>query len=238
MAVGFGAWRARLMGVAMGAAVAAGGLAPGSMALAAGGAHVVEDSEPEEPGQCHVDTWVARQGRHDGSVVVSPACTFAGLPRLELSAAVQRGWGDDRDTLAGPGFKYNLLPASDGVGLALAGGGVWSTRDGHADNAWLVVPLTVPLTDAWKVHLNAGLAYTHDRGRRHQSFVGAQVEYALTSQVSLMAEVFDRDGDPLGSQAGLRWTPGQGDVDIDLLYGRRLDVGTARTVTLGVTFRF
>lgn len=60
----------------------------------------------------------------------------------------------------------------------------------------------------------------------------------MVSDVSLMAEVFGRDGDPMGSQVGVRWTPGAGDVDVDLLYGRRLDGSTPRTVTLGVTFRF
>jgi hypothetical protein len=235
---GFAAWRSRLALVSSMAIVLGGSLVAWAPAYGAGGAHVVEDAEVEEPGRCHVDTWVSRQSRHDGGFTASPACTPAALPHLELSATVQRNWGGERDTLAGPGFKYNLLPVDGGVGLAITGGGVWRTRDGHLDTAALVVPLTVPLNEDLRVHLNAGWNYTDDRGRRNQTFVGAQVEYAIAKQVSLMAEVFDRDGDPMGSQAGLRWTPGGGDVDIDLLYGRRLDSGTPRTLTLGLTLRF
>lgn len=238
MTVGFNTWRSHFSRVSLGAVVMASSLCMAAPAFAAGGAHVVEDSEVEAPGHCHIDTWAARQTRHDGGLTLSPACTPTALPNLELNAAVQRNWGDGRDTLVGPGFKYSFLPASGGVGLALVGSGMWSTRDGHADNASLVVPLTLPLNDQLQVHLNAGWNYTHDRGRRDQLFLGAQVEYAVSSQVSLMAEVFDRDGDPMGSQVGLRWSPGKGDVDIDFLYGRRLDADTARTLTLGVTFRF
>lgn len=238
MSSGIAAWPSRLALLSSMAIVAAGSLCALSPAYAAGGAHIVEDSEVEEAGRCHLDTWVSRQRRHDGGLTLSPACTPAAIPDLELSATVQRNWGTGQDTLAGPGFKYNLLPADRGVGLAITGGGVWRTQDGHLGNAALVVPLTLPLNDDLRVHLNAGWNYTDDRGRRNQTFVGAQVEYALTKQVSLMAEVFDRDGDPLGSQAGLRWTPGGGDVDVDLLYGRRLDSGTPRTLTLGVTLRF
>ncbi|QEI09062.1 hypothetical protein FXN63_01645 [Pigmentiphaga aceris] len=220
------------------ALLAGSSLCPLAPVFAAGGAHVVEDSEVEEPGRCHVDSWVSRQGGRDGGITLSPACTSKAMPDLEFSAAVQRNWGSSRDTLVGPGFKYNFMPEAQGVGLALAGSGAWSTRDGHFDNALLVVPLTLRLHEDVRVNLNAGWSYTHGRGRKEQAFLGAQVEYAVASDVSLMAEVFGRDGDPMGSQLGVRWTPGGGDVDVDLLYGRRLDGSTPRTVTLGVTFRY
>jgi hypothetical protein len=232
MAFGFKAW------MSSAAIVAGASLCLVGPAFAAGGAHVVEDSEVEDPGHCHYDSWVSRSNSHDGGFTFSPACTFEAMPKLELSAAIQRNWGSGSDTLAGPGFKYNFLPESDGVGLALTGGGVWSTRDGHLDNAALVVPLTLPLNEQLRVHFNAGWNYTHGRGREDQLFLGAQAEYSITKEVSLMAEVFNRDGDPMGSQAGVRWMPGGGDVTIDLLYGRRLDGVTPRTVTLGLTLRY
>jgi len=238
MAFGLKAGWVHLARVSSVGLLAAGSLCAVAPAFAAGGAHVVEDSEVEEPGRCHVDSWAARQNQHDGGVVVSPACTSTAMPNLELSAALQRNWGSSRDTLLGPGFKYNFLPEADGVGLGLAGSGAWSTRDGHFDNALLVVPLSLRLNQDLRVNLNAGWSYTHGRGRQEQLFLGAQVEYAIVKDVSLMAEVFGRDGDPMGSQVGVRWTPGAGDVDVDLLYGRRLDGTTPRTVTFGVTFRF
>lgn len=232
MAFGFKAW------MSSAAIVAGAGLWLVSPAYGAGGAHVVEDSEVEEPGHCHYDSWVSRANSSDGGFTFSPACTSTAMPNLELSAAVQRNWGSGRDTLVGPGFKYNFRPESSGLGLALVGSGAWSTQDGHFDNGSLVVPLTLPLNDQWRVHLNAGWSHTYGRGREDQLFLGAQAEYAVTKEVSLMAEVFNRDGDPLGSQVGVRWMPGGGDVTIDLLYGRRLDGVTPRTVTLGLTLRY
>jgi hypothetical protein len=238
MAFGLKAGWVRLARVSCVGLLAGSSLCAMAPVFAAGSAHVVDDSEVEEPGRCHVDSWAARQNRSNGSAVLSPACTSTAMPKLELSAALQRNWGSSRDTLVGPGFKYNFLPEADGMGLALAGSGAWSTRDGHFDNALLVVPLTLRLNQELRVNLNAGWSYTHSRGRKEQLFLGAQVEYAITSDVSLMAEVFGRDGDPIGRQMGVRWTPGKGDVDVDLLYGRRLDGTTPRTVTLGVSFRF
>ena len=54
-----------------------------SAALAAGGAHVVEDSEVLEPGLCQVDLWVTRFDPGAGYANAAPTCTLQSLPRLE-----------------------------------------------------------------------------------------------------------------------------------------------------------
>jgi hypothetical protein len=41
----------------------------------------------------------------------------------------------------------------------------------------------------------------------------------------------------MGGQAGLRWTPRGGSVDVDLLAGRYLDGATRNAITFGVTLR-
>jgi hypothetical protein len=59
-------------------------MASANSAWAAGGGHVVDDSEVETPGSCHVETSVARLQANAALAVISPACTPELLPNLEL----------------------------------------------------------------------------------------------------------------------------------------------------------
>jgi hypothetical protein len=54
----------------------------------------------------------------------------------------------------------------------------------------------------------------------------------------LMIEVFGRNPGVAGGQIGLRYTPGQGRIDFDLIAGSFLDRPGTRTVTFGVTLRY
>ena len=76
-----------------------------SAALAAGGAHVVEDSEVLEPGLCQVDLWVTRFDPGAGYVNAAPTCTLTSLPRLEWGFQFQHYWFNEpqvSDQLLGP----------------------------------------------------------------------------------------------------------------------------------------
>lgn len=55
----------------------------------AGGAHIVDDSEVETPGTCHVETWVTRFIPGDGYANFEPACTLERVPWLEIGVPYQ-----------------------------------------------------------------------------------------------------------------------------------------------------
>lgn len=68
-------------------------------AMAAGGAHIVDDSEVERPGHCHVEWWVTRFVPGNGFANAAPACTLKRIPFLEA------------------GVAHNLRPQDSGLGL-------------------------------------------------------------------------------------------------------------------------
>ena len=210
-------------------------------AQAAGGAHVVDDAGVETPGLCHLETWISRSGPKSGLFNASPACTFEALPRLEVGATVQRTWArgaHTSDTLMGPTLKLNLWPVESGFGIGLAGTSAWSARAGHWETASLIVPVSITPHERLRVNLNAGWLYTRSGARRNEAFVGAQVEATIVSDVTLMGEIFGRDRGQPGAQVGVRWTPGGGWLDVDLLSGWRTDGVTPWSLTFGVTLRF
>jgi hypothetical protein len=228
-----GAWRLRV-----GGAVVALVVLPGA-AIAAGGAHVVDDADVETAGDCHVDAWATRYRAGQNLAVLAPACTPGRLPRLELGAAlqVQRDAGDSETTL-GPAFKFNLLPMDSGLGVAITGTGAWRLRDGTFMGGGLLVPLSVPVGERLRVHLNAGVTQVEGAARRCAFFRGVQVEADVQESVSLMAEAFARRGDPTGYQFGVRWAPLAAPAwTVDVLYGRRIDGSSPDAFTVGLSWR-
>lgn len=208
-----------------------------SSAWAAGGAHAVDDAAVEPPGVCHLEAWTTGYGAGRGLATASPGCTLRASPRLELGAGIQHLRDHPDDTLAGPSMKLSLRPVETGLGVGLAGTGAWSFRRDRVESASLIVPLTVPLGRRLRFNLNGGWVYARAARHRHEAFVGAQAEAQLAPDVGLMVEAFGRNHGRPGVQAGLRWTPRQGPLDLDLLVGRRTD-GVSRTaVTLGLSLR-
>lgn len=214
-------------------------------AHAAGGAHVVDDANVETAGKCHLESWVTRNDSNAGLVNLTNACVTSSLPTLEFGATVQRQRALDDDnnraytTVFGPLFKWNLRSSDTGVGVALAGNTNWSTQYSRWEDAALSVPVTIPLNDAITFNLNYGLSYARDNSEhRIAQTYGAQIEAVIAHNVSLMAEVFQRQHSLTGAQAGVRFTPDNGPVDIDVLYGRRLDGTTPRAITVGLTLRY
>lgn len=206
-------------------------------AWAAGGAHIIDDASVETPGHCHLESWLASNPQGTDLLNLSPACTFAGLPRLELGASLQHQGGTSSDTSFGPTLKLNLRPVETGLGIALSGNAVWSDRNDRLDTAALLLPLSLQPAEGWRINLNGGWLYNRSGKQQTAGFIGAQVEHDLGHDVSLMVEGFARGGGRPGAQMGLRWTPGGGVIDIDLLTGWRTDGSTARTNTIGLTWR-
>lgn len=207
-------------------------------AHASGNEHVVDDAAVETPGRCHLETWLSSGGPRQGLVNLAPACTRAAWPDLELGGAIQHGWADGHDdTLIGPAAKWVFQREETGLGLGLIGAAAWSPGTGRLETASLIVPATFNPTDRLRINLNAGWTYSR-LGHGDAAFWGVQAEVRLSETVGLMVERFGHDRGLPGGQAGLRWTPAGGDLDLDLIAGRYVDGVTPTTVTLGLTRRF
>ncbi len=127
------------------------------MAWAAGGAHIVDDSEVVDPGTCQLETWLAGFDGGGGYADATKACTLSSLPRFEFGPQFRHYWNGDMigsDQFLGPAVKVNLIPQGTGVGLGFTGGVNLAT--GEFALGSLIVPVSIPLDDRTRINLNAG----------------------------------------------------------------------------------
>jgi len=135
-----------------------------------------------------------------------------------------------------PAAKLNLVDETQrGWGVAVSGGIGVSIDRGEVDSANINVPLTVPVG---RVRLNLNASWLWSRAEGHSAFIGVQADWTVRPDLDLVAEAFTRDTDRAGGQLGLRWTPGGGQVDFDLIAGRYIDGVTPTSLTAGVIVRF
>ncbi|USQ93928.1 hypothetical protein [Caulobacter sp. RL271] len=222
----------------LGAAIAASSLLAVAQAWASGNEHVIDDAAVETPGVCHLETWTTRFARRQGLLNLAPACTRKTWPRLEIGGGLQRAWSNGAaETTVGPALKLNILPEDRGLGLGLAGAAGFGLRAGHLDSASLVAPMTIPVGPRLRINLNAGWSYVRADAKSDAAFVGAQAEWSMARNLTLMVETFRRDAGHAGGQLGVRWNPGGGRFDLDLVAGRRIDGASPRAVSLGLTVR-
>jgi hypothetical protein len=211
---------------------------------AAGGAHIVDDSEVETPGVCHLETWVTRFVPGDGYLNLAPACTAEKMPFLEIGAAFQHYWDQTINAeLFGPAMKINFQKETAGVGVGLGLNAGVNLRTGDLGVAGLTMLVTVPIDERVRVNLNAGWSYLRTDINPNALFWGGQVEAKVGWDLSLVVEVFGRAPNGLaGTQMGLRYTPTikgrEGWFDFDLLAGSFFDPTAARFFTVGVTVRY
>lgn len=208
-------------------------------ALAAGGAHIVDDSEVETPGTCHLELWVTHFVPGDGYANAAPACTTLAIPWLEIGAAYTHYWDQViAGPLIGPQMKINFHPASKGVGVGLSLNAGVNARTGELGLAGLIGLVTIPVTEKFRINVNGGWSYLNSE---HPTafFWGGQVEVDVGWDVSLMMEAFGRQPGLIGNQIGLRYTPAAHPrFDFDLLVGTTYDTINTKFFTLGVTVRF
>lgn len=204
--------------------------------FASGGEHLVDDATVEEPGTCHLETWITFHDHGSELVNLSPACTPEALPNLEIAGNFQHG-SDGALGTVGPALKFNLRKVERGIGLAALASGAWSLDSGALEAASLIIPVTLPVGDRLRFNLNGGWAYARTSTRRHAAFYGAQAEVLIGHDLGLMVETFRRAREPMGAQAGLRWSPAGSRLDFDIIVGRRIDGATPRSLSLGFTLR-
>ncbi|MBD3732603.1 MAG: hypothetical protein IE934_07805 [Sphingopyxis sp.] len=205
-------------------------------AMAAGGAHGVDDAAVEQPGSCHLESWVSDLGGGDRLINLSPACTPLALPAVEIGGAFQQaGTRGDHRWLAGPALKWTARESGDGPAIGLAGSVLIDLRSGHLDNAALFVPVTFRPADTVTINLNAGGG--HSRGEGAHMLYGAQIDFAAGKGVAVMAEIFGRPDRPPTLQAGARWTFDRDRIDLDLIAGRQGGAGGNGSITFGFTIR-
>jgi hypothetical protein len=214
------------------------GLMPG-VARAAGNAHVVDDSEVETPGTCHLELWTTVFLLGDGYGNAAPACTMLKMPWLEIGADYSHYWDEAVGApLVGPQMKINFRSETQGLGLGLALNASVNATTGEFALGQILALVTVPVTRQVRFNFNTGWSYLNNVPEPHAVFYGAQFEADLTKEFMLMIEVFGRNPGVAGGQIGLRYTPGQGRIDFDLIAGSFLDGPGTRTVTVGVTLRY
>jgi hypothetical protein len=213
-------------------------LSASSSARAAGGSHIVDDSEVETPGDCHLELWVTRFVPGTGYGNAAPACTPKRIPFLEVGMAYQDYWSEeDNAPILGPTVKVNLRPQATGLGLAIEASTGVDVRTSVLNFASALGVMSIPISDKTRVNLNSGWSYV-DSERTHAFVYGAQVEADIGWDVTLMIEGFGRSPGIGGLQAGLRFTPGNGPIDFDLLAARFIGAGQPYFFTVGVTVRF
>lgn len=211
------------------------GLLAANPALAAGGAHVIDDAAVETPGTCHLENWIARSSGGQWLLNSAPACTREAWPNLEIGGFVSQTWSsDDTDMMIGLTPKFVLRSEESGVGIGIAASAGYGIDRGRFENASVIVPVTIPAGKRLRFNLNGGWQWSQ---AGHDLFMGGQVEFALRRDLGLMAEGFTRDGGKAGTQTGVRWTTAKGRMDVDLLAGRYVDGSTPTVVTLGITLR-
>ena len=208
-----------------------------SSARASGNEHIIDDAAVETAGVCHLESWISLSGHHRGLLNLSPACTPKKWQSFELGGAFQYGWDDKSLATVGPSLKLNLRSIDSGLGIAASASGLINVRSGRVETASLIVPVTVPVTDGTTINLNGGLSYSLPSRYRYAAFYGGQVEIQCGRGLSWMVEAFQRAHAPVGAQTGLRWTPGGGHVDFDIVLGRYIDGVNRRAVSFGLTFR-
>ncbi len=210
-------------------------------AQAAGGAFAVDDVEIGAVGSCKVESWVSFASNRDFIVVTSPACVVnLGRP-VELAAQFQRfSAGNVWGTSATLKAKTNLIPIEPGkIGLGLSGGITSDILTGDATSVFVVVPVTIQITERFRINLNGGWAWNPTAGL-NAATAGAGFEWNFVKPLTLIGEVFAVAGPSQSNprfQLGLRYTPVES-LDFDVIYGRNIAGENANWITLGMNVRW
>jgi hypothetical protein len=207
-------------------------------AHASGGPYAVDDAGIATPGMRKLESWISFADNGDFISVVSPGITFEALPRIEFELTFERDSRDgDWGTTVAPAVKIALLDADEeGVGVALSMGSGHAGIQRRADTLYAVVPVTVPVTERFNLHLNGGVERDQDEGVTELVW-GLAGQYAF-DRLELIGEVFGGETGSPGFQTGVRPFLFDTDVALEFAYGNNLDGDRAHWLTVGLSFEF
>ena len=207
-------------------------LAP-AVALAAGGAYLVDDALIDDAGKCKVESWASAAANRDFNAVTAPACVVKlGIP-VELGGQLQRARADGVWSTSGMlRAKANLIPVENHpFGLGISGGSSWDLATGANTGGFINVPVTFQVNDKLRINVNGGWLYDN-AAKIHYATWGARFEWNFVKPLTLIGEVYGQAGslpaaDPGAppapraiveprTQLGVRFTP-QDNIDIDLI---------------------
>ncbi len=206
---------------------------------------IVDDFEIDAVGTCNVESWISFASNKDFMAVTSPACVVRlGVP-IEVGSKIQRTraageWASN----AGFSGKVTLLPLTNGIGIGLSGEVDWDLLSGASTGGNINVPVTFDLGQNLRMNVNGGWLYDTPTKSSYATW-GASVEWSMTPQVALVAEIFGQAGPRADSpsiteprfQSGIRVTP-ISNLDVSLIYGRNLNGEDANWLTLGFNIGF
>lgn len=208
-------------------------------AHASGGPYVVDDAGITEPGAFKLETWVSHANNGDRAYVIAPGFTLEALPMVEFELGIERrrsdgGW----ETAFAPAAKIAARDVeADGFGLALVVGTVHSGGFNSTDAAYAVVPLTLPVSEALHLHVNAGVERDFDAGET-AGLWGFAAQGFVNDRLEVIGEVFGSENGRPGWQAGVRPLVLDGALALEFAYGRNLEGERGDWLTFGISTAF
>ncbi|GGB65939.1 hypothetical protein GCM10007417_02080 [Glycocaulis alkaliphilus] len=219
---------------------AASGISMSSAALANGGPYAVDDAGVATPGKFKLESWTSWASNGDQVLyLVSPGYVFEALPFVEFELTLERRRTDGEwATTFAPAAKIAFRDIEEhGVGLALSVGSGHAGVIRNADTIYAVVPLSLPVNERLNLHFNAGVE--RDLTENETAGVwGMAAQVMAHDRLELIGEVFGSEGNRPGWQAGIRPFLFDGNVALDIVYGRNLDGERANWLTVGFAVEF
>ena len=202
-------------------------------AQAAGGHHAVDDAAMLDVGKCKLEGWAERETGGARTLHHLGTGCRVGPVELGLSLDKEKQTTSDNATSYGPQIKW-AFPLNDVLSVGVAASAKFNSQSPHYASSTVVFPLSWRATETLSAHVNWGRNFL--RGGAGQPRGGVSLEWAPTSDVSLVAERF-REAANNSTRLGARYalTP---DVKLDISQARSLHAGGVSWWTAGAIWEF
>lgn len=200
-------------------------------AFAAGGHHAVDDAAILEPGQCELESWLARARGGERLLHAGAGCRVG---PVELGLATEHARQSGNPSQAGWGLEVKwATEVKEGLGVGLALAPVWQAHlRPRYQGVALVGLLTWNARDDLALHANVGRDFVH-RGADDDRY-GASVEWTPRKGWTLLGERY-REAATHFVRAGVRWAGGE-HWSLDFSRAHRLHGPSPSAWTLGATW--
>lgn len=195
-----------------------------------------DDAAVVAAGTCQVEAWV--QSPHDGREYwAQPACNFTG--NLELAIGAARAVADDGERSATVQLqaKSVLFASADKAwSFGVVGGAARDTGAPHGRSAFQTyfgkaLASWYPRDD---VEMDFDLGAANGYGTGVFALASAAIQYAVVSNVQLMAEAFRDEPGRAKYQVGVRWTVVPDRLDAYVSYGNRFGNASSQWTIVGI----